>query len=95
MDEPKKDAKSNRMTEEELIQDYPHMIPGTLTYLIAENKQSVKILCETEGCEATREVRTSDLWQVKKCEACARKLRRERARERRKEKKEADQPSEG
>jgi len=93
--EPKPEAKpkpkaSSRMTEEELLQDYPHVVPGTLTFLDSENKQAVKITCANEGCEKTRTVRTSDLWQVEHCEACTRKARRERARERRKAKKDAD-----
>lgn len=86
---PKRKA-SNRMTEEELLEDYPHVIPGTLTFLEAENKQAVKIRCSVEGCEHERTVRTSDLWQVNTCEACTRKQRRERSRERRKAKKEAE-----
>jgi len=80
----------NRMTEEEILQDYPHAKPGTLFFDVNSNKQGVVIGCTTEGCEKTRRVWTSDLWQVSKCDACTRKARRERARERRKAKKDAD-----
>ena len=81
---------ANRMTEEELMEDYPQVVAGTLTFIGTENKQAVKITCSTEGCERQRTVRTSDLWQVDKCESCTRRARRERARERRKAKKEAE-----
>ena len=79
----------NRMTEEELIQDYPsrNIVVGSLTFLETENKQQVSIVCATEGCDHTRKVRTSDLWQVENCTACTRKAKRERAREKRKAKK--------
>ena len=85
-----KKAAKNRMTIEELMEDYPHVIPGTLSFLETENKQAVKIQCSEEDCERQRTVRTSDLWQVSKCEGCTRKARRQRARERRKAKKEAE-----
>lgn len=85
--ERKTKGASNRMTEEELIEDYPHVVAGSLSFIETENKQAVEILCSTEGCEHTRKVRTSDLWQVEKCQACTRKDRRERARDRRKAKK--------
>jgi hypothetical protein len=80
----------SRMTIEELMEDYPHVLPGTLSFLETENKQIVKIRCSEEGCERERDVRTSDLWQVSKCEGCTRRARRQRARERRKAKKEAE-----
>jgi len=83
--------KNSRMTFEEICADYPNhnIVPGSLTFLEAENKQAVRIVCSTEGCEGTRTIRTSDLHQTNVCEACQRKARRERARERRKAKKEA------
>ena len=80
-------GRANRMTEEELLLDYPHVKPGTLTFLALENKQAVKIACTEEGCTNERQVRTSDLWQVKRCHACTRKARRARAKQRRAEKK--------
>lgn len=88
--ETTKPKAANRMTEEEILQDYPHVKPGTLFFDVNSNKQGVEIGCTTEGCEKTRKVWTSDLWQVSKCDACTRKARRERARERRKAKKAAD-----
>ena len=86
---PAKPAKkaSNRMSEDELREDYPHVVLGSLIFIESENKQAVTISCTSEGCEGTRQVRTSDLWQVDKCEACTRKDRRERARDRRRDKK--------
>lgn len=72
---PKK-AKGNRMGEEEILALYPHAKPGTLRFLGTENKQVVTIGCIEDGCDATREVRTSDLFQVKRCRACTLKARR-------------------
>ena len=86
-DETKKVTKANRMTEEEILQDYPHAKAGTLSFLGTEQKQAVKITCMEEGCEKERTVRTSDLWQVKRCDACTRKTRRVRAKARRAAKK--------
>lgn len=80
---------ANRMTIEELSEDYPNheFVPGSLTFLDAENKQAVTIVCSVEGCERTRQLRTSDLHQQDKCEVCHRKAKRERAREKRRAKK--------
>jgi len=82
-----KKSRANRMTEEEILLDYPHAKPGTLCFLPLENKQAIQIVCVEEGCENERRVRTSDLWQVKRCHACTRKARRARAKQRRAEKK--------
>ena len=81
---------TNRMTEEEILEDYPHVVPGSLTFVDTSSKQQVKIRCATEGCERERSVFTSDLWQVSQCESCTRKGRRERARGKRKAKKAAE-----
>ena len=92
---PKAKRTANRMTEEELLLDYPHVRPGTLTFLALENKQAVTIACQHvkedgEVCGRERQVRTSDLWQVNKCHACTRKARREAAKARRAKKKAAE-----
>lgn len=87
MSEDTKVAKAaKRMTFEELQAENPsrQLIAGSLCWLEAENKQAVTIAC---SCGKHRIVRTSDLWQVERCEACTRKARREHARERRKAKK--------
>ena len=88
----KKAKGANRMTIEELTEDYPShtFVPGSLSFLESENKQAVKIVCATEGCERTRQVRTSDLHQVSFCEVCHRKAKRERAREKRRAKRAAE-----
>lgn len=90
-DKPKKRT-ANRMGEDELLADYPHVIPGTLGFLADENKQIVTISCQAtkedgSQCGRERKVRTSDLWQVTKCDACTRKARRENAKAKRKAKK--------
>jgi hypothetical protein len=94
-EEAKAKKTANRMTEEEILQDYPHAKPGTLVFLGAEQKQAVKIVCTEEGCEKERTVRTSDLWQVRRCDACTRKARRARAKQRRAEKKAEREAEEG
>ena len=100
---PKAKPKANRMTEDELLADYPHVKVGSLGFLATEQKQVVTISCQHpkgengEVCGRERKVRTSDLWQVNKCDACTRKVRRENAKARRKAKKAkeaGDQPAE-
>lgn len=96
---PKKRT-ANRMGEDELIADYPHVKPGTLGFLADENKQVVTITCQApkdDGsgtCGRERKVRTSDLWQVDKCHACTRKARRAKAKAKRAEAK-ANKSTEG
>ena len=95
-EKPKKAKKANRMTEDELLADYPHVVVGTLGFLATEQKQVVTISCQHpkdddsgDVCGRERKVRTSDLWQVDKCDACTRKVRRANAKARRKAKKAA------
>lgn len=83
----KKAKRSNRLSEEVLLAEYPHVVPGTLHFLPNENKQAVKIKCVEDGCDNERTVRTSDLFQVKRCEICTVKARRRRAKARRAAKK--------
>ena len=78
----------NRMTPEEVYEEYPHAVRGSLHFDREANKQAVTIVCTEEGCSNEREVYTSDLWQVRRCDSCTRKARRARARARRKEKRE-------
>jgi hypothetical protein len=91
---PKAKKRSNRLSEEVLLAEYPHVVPGTLHFLPNENKQAVTIACVEEDCDKTREVRTSDLFQVKRCEICTIKDRRRRAKARRAAKKADDASSE-
>jgi hypothetical protein len=97
VEKPKK-KRTNRLSEEVLLAEYPHVIPGTLHFLPNENKQAVKIACSFEDpetgevCGKERVVRTSDLFQVNKCEVCTIKARRAKAKARRAAKKaEADE----
>ena len=48
--------------------------------------------CVEDGCDATREVRTSDLFQVKRCRACTLKNRRASTKAKRAAKKAAEKP---
>jgi hypothetical protein len=54
-----------------------------------EAKFACVVACQHEGCDATRLVRTSDLFQVRLCEAHTKAQRAERRKATRKAKKEA------
>lgn len=58
---------SRRKSEVEIRKDYPNVIEGSLRWNETAGKQMVDISCSVEGCEDTREVFTSDLFQVKTC----------------------------
>jgi hypothetical protein len=68
-----------KLTEESLVARYPNVriVEGSLTMLEDERKQAVTILCATEGCSERRVVRTSDLFQVSRCELCTLRARAE------------------
>ena len=83
-------AKGNRMGEEELIELYPHVVPGTIAFLPEENKQVVTIECIEAECDNKRQVRTSDLFQVKRCRPCTLKARRANGKAKRAAKKAAE-----
>lgn len=71
-----KDA--GRLTEVALKSKYPHVVEGSLRWNGLHGKQEVSIQCVQEGCDATREVFTSDLFQIDSCKPCtvqSRKLR--------------------
>jgi hypothetical protein len=91
--EKKAKKRTNRLSEDLLVAEYPHVKRGTLHFLPNENKQAVTISCtfvdEETGdvCGKEREVRTSDLFQVSKCEVCTIKARRAKAKARRAAKK--------
>jgi hypothetical protein len=93
--EPRK-PRSTRLNEEILKAEYPHMVSGTLHFLPEENKQAVTIRCtyvdpvSGDVCGKEREVRTSDLFQVNKCEICTLKARRAKAKARRAKAREAE-----
>jgi len=85
--------RTNRLNEETLAGLYPHVKPGTLHFMPNENKQACVIACVFEDpdtgevCGREREVRTSDLFQVDKCDVCTIKARRAKAKARRTAKK--------
>lgn len=79
--------RGTRIPEEVLVAEYPHVVPGTLHFIESERKQAVSIHCV--DCGAERTVRTSDLFQVKRCELCSLKARRAKAREKRAAKRES------
>lgn len=61
-------GRARRTGEAELLKKYPHMIEGSLVFNDKTNKQEVTITCTHPGCEATRKVATSDLFQVTMCD---------------------------
>lgn len=63
----KSKAKAKRISADEIETKYPHVISGTLEFDANVGKQSVEIACQHEGCEETRRVFTSDLFQVRTC----------------------------
>jgi len=66
--------KAGRLTEEYILSIHPHVRAGSLTIDAVSNKQSVEIVCV--DCGAVRRVFTSDLHQVKRCEACTKVARK-------------------
>jgi hypothetical protein len=69
----KSEGRSRRMGAAEIEAKYPHVIKGSVRFDAIKNKQVATITCtdpEDKGCEATREVFTSDLFQVSTCEGC-------------------------
>jgi hypothetical protein len=92
----KKAKKSKRLGEEQLTKLYPdqQIVPGSLRWLPTEEKQAVDVVCQGDDCEERFEVRTSDLFQSKRCPSCMVLARRARAKARRQEKK-AKEAAEG
>jgi len=82
----KKAPARKRLDEATLMDRYPQVVKGTLAFQTSgryKGKQTVKIDCSYPGCRTRREVATSDLFQIDKCEphvAEARKARRAEAR---------------
>ena len=75
--------KKERSKEDRLLNKYPHMKKGTLRFDEKATKQTCTITCtlKLEGCKKTRDVYTSDLWQVKACSSCTQKARSQRKKE--------------
>jgi len=86
-----KKREAGRLTQEHISAKYPHVIPGSLRYDEVSRKQQVEIHCVEEGCEETRIVFTSDLFQVSRCHDHVKAARKARAKERRAAKKEQAQ----
>ena len=62
-----KAKKAKRLTEAELSKRYPHFVAGSLHFSESEQRNCCKLACIERGCKKTREVATSDLFQVKRC----------------------------
>lgn len=81
-----------KLTAEMVEEMYPHVVPGTLCFLPAENKQAAQIECQfvkEDGtkCGCHRQVRTSDLFHTKFCDLHSILDRRAKARTRKAAKK--------
>jgi hypothetical protein len=70
--------KGGRLTEAFIRSRYPQVIEGSLALDEQAVKQSVLIGCAHEGCNETRRVFTSDLFQVSMCEDHAHEARKAR-----------------
>jgi hypothetical protein len=66
---------AGRLTEAGLLAKYPHMVVGSLRWNDLAQKQQVEITC---GCGSTREVFTSDLFQIDTCKPCTKIERKSR-----------------
>lgn len=64
-----KGSKSKRMDEAKVLAKGSHVIPGTLAYDETAKKQYVYIACQFPGCSEERKTFTSDVHQVKMCDA--------------------------
>ena len=83
----RKRDKAGRLTEAWLRSEYPHVVEGSLSYDSAADKQRVKILCV--DCGEEREVYSSDLFQISRCEECTKIARKARKAEKKAEAKAA------
>ena len=68
---------SARTSEADLIAKYPHIVKGTLGYDPKANKATCTVKCQHNGpdCEKTRDIYTSDAFQIKNCRPCLKDLR--------------------
>lgn len=57
-----------RMTVEEIVKKYPHVVGRRLRFNARTGKQAIMIRCQFPGCSKTRWVFTSDLFQVQRCD---------------------------
>jgi hypothetical protein len=70
-----------RLTEAQLVAKYPHVQLGTLRWE-TEGKHAGKQTVEAElACGHVQRVATSDLFQVKQCEACKKPVKKAAAKE--------------
>lgn len=81
--------KSTRLTEETILQKYPHVVPGSVRWE-TEGQYANKQTAEANlPCGHAVRIATSDLWQVKECAECHAVTLRERRKAKRHAKAEA------
>lgn len=76
----KSEGRSRRMSATEIEAKYKHVVKGSVRFDTTANKQRCTITCTNGSCKKTRDVFTSDLFQVATCSDCkseARKKERE------------------
>lgn len=79
------EADQLKARERELRKKYKRIVVGSIrreTKGTHKNKLTVEITCAVRGCNETRRVATSDLFQVKYCEAHTEEFRKKRRAER-------------
>jgi hypothetical protein len=64
----KTEGKSRRTPPRDTEAKYPHVVTGSVRFDAVANKQKATIRCMHSGCGKTRDVFTSDLFQVRVCE---------------------------
>lgn len=82
-------TQSRRKDASELEAKHPHMVKGSLGFDEVAKKQTATVKCTVPGCSETRQVFTSDLFQVKVCEGHKKESRKQARAERREEGKRA------
>jgi len=78
-----KRQEKSRLSEKQILEKHPHVVPGTLDWDEGAKKQFVLIKCTVGDCTETRKTFTSDVWQIKACDghrAALRKVRKENER---------------
>lgn len=75
---PKHTYMESMLSEHNLLKRYPHMIKGSLGYDKQVMRQIAQICCQ--NCSVSRQVFTSDLFQVKLCAGCVAEERQVRRR---------------
>lgn len=72
----KSEGRSRRMSATEIEAKYKHVVKGSVRFDATANKQKCTITCTNGTCKKTRDVFTSDLFQVETCTDCKAEARK-------------------